>query len=80
MTARSEKERSFHVFYQLLKGGSKELKRDLLLTGSPEDYQYLSSSRLSVEGVDDHLEWRGLQVGLVHSGGQHIIDIRRLTS
>lgn len=65
VTARSEKERSFHVFYQLLKGGSKELKRDLLLTDSPEDYQYLSSSRLSVEGVDDHSEWRALQVSLL---------------
>lgn len=62
VTARSEKERSFHVFYQLLKGASKDLKRDLLLSGEPEDYLYLKSSRLSIEGVDDHSEWRALQV------------------
>jgi myosin protein heavy chain len=65
VTARSEKERSFHVFYQLLRGGSKDLRRDLLLSGEPEDYQYLKSSRLSVEGVDDHSEWRALQVCII---------------
>ena len=36
---------------------------DLLLSGGPEDYEYLKHSRLSVEGVDDHEEWRALQVG-----------------
>jgi myosin protein heavy chain len=66
VTARSEKERSFHVFYQLLKGGSKDLRKDLLLTGSPEDYHYLKQSRLSVEGVDDHKEWRALEVSVIH--------------
>ena len=35
---------------------------DLLLSGNPEDYDYLKSSRLNVEGVDDHEEWRGLEV------------------
>lgn len=65
VTARSAKERSFHVFYQLLKGGSKDLRKDLLLSGEPEDYSYLKCSRLSIEGVDDHSEWRALQVSCV---------------
>lgn len=62
VTARSAKERSFHVFYQLLKGASKDLKKDLLLSGGPEDYEYLKHSKLHVEGVDDHSEWRALEV------------------
>lgn len=66
VTARSEKERSFHVFYQLLKGANKDLKKDLLLAGGPEDYLYLKSSRLSIEGIDDHSEWRALQVRSIH--------------
>lgn len=74
MTARSEKERSFHVFYQLLKGASKDLKKDLLLTGNPQDYAYLNSSRLSVEGVDDHSEWRALEVRLDFAQSKENLD------
>ena len=35
---------------------------DLLLADGPEEYEYLKQSRLSVEGVDDHAEWRSLEV------------------
>lgn len=35
---RSDNERSFHVFYQLLRSGDRALLEKLLLTGNPGDY------------------------------------------
>ncbi|EPQ25836.1 uncharacterized protein PFL1_06511 [Pseudozyma flocculosa PF-1] len=61
---RSEKERSFHIFYQLLRGGEPELKQKLLLSSSPDDYGFLRGSRKDVEGVDDRSEWRLLREAL----------------
>ncbi|KAF7356757.1 Myosin II heavy chain [Mycena venus] len=49
---RSEAERSFHVFYQLMAGGGV-LKENLLLGGGRE-----------VDGVDDKEEWAGLKGAL----------------
>ncbi|KIJ56408.1 hypothetical protein M422DRAFT_150276 [Sphaerobolus stellatus SS14] len=60
---RSEAERNFHVFYQLLEGGGS-LKDALLLEGTVEDYEYLNKSRASVDGVDDREEWRTLKTAL----------------
>lgn len=60
---RSEAERSFHVFYQLMAGGGK-MKEDLLLGGGVEDYEYLNKSRREVDGVDDMEEWSALQTAL----------------
>ncbi|KAN0065099.1 class II myosin [Thecaphora frezii] len=61
---RSDKERSFHIFYQLLRGGEPELRQKLLLSDSPDDYGYLRGSRRDVEGVDDRSEWRLLREAL----------------
>ncbi|KAJ1018874.1 hypothetical protein NDA16_004677 [Ustilago loliicola] len=61
---RSENERSFHIFYQLLRGGEPELKQKLLLTSSPDDYAYLKGTRKDVEGVDDRAEWKLLRDAL----------------
>ncbi|THH09667.1 hypothetical protein EW145_g1839 [Phellinidium pouzarii] len=44
VVVRSEAERSFHVFYQLMEADS-ELKQQLLLDGGVEDYEYLNKSR-----------------------------------
>lgn len=60
VTNRSEKERNFHIFYQLLRGDDEKLKSKLLLTSSPENYGYLKHSRKHVEGIDDTHEWRAL--------------------
>ncbi|KAH0447906.1 hypothetical protein IEQ34_023261 [Dendrobium chrysotoxum] len=57
VTTRSEKERSFHIFYQLLRGANDELKSKLLLGKTPEEYDYLKNTRKHVEGVDDASEW-----------------------
>ncbi|KAG7095147.1 hypothetical protein E1B28_005926 [Marasmius oreades] len=59
VVVRSEAERSFHVFYQLL-GAGEQLKENLLLGGGIEDYEYLNKSRREIDGVDDKQEWSAL--------------------
>ncbi|KAJ4474099.1 nonmuscle myosin heavy chain b [Lentinula edodes] len=80
VVVRSEAERSFHVFYHLLAGGS-DLKGEehiysattvsdlspidkLLLGGGVEDYEFLNKSRREVDGVDDREEWYALKAAL----------------
>ncbi len=58
---RAENERSFHIFYQLLRGDEPELKKMLLLSSSPDDYAYLKGTRKDVEGVDDRAEFKLLR-------------------
>ncbi|KAK4685841.1 hypothetical protein P7C73_g4302, partial [Tremellales sp. Uapishka_1] len=51
VTARAEGERSFHVFYQLLKGAKEAGFTDaLLLEGGPEKYDFLKKTRLQIDG------------------------------
>ncbi|CDO73933.1 hypothetical protein BN946_scf185016.g90 [Trametes cinnabarina] len=63
VVVRSEAERSFHVFYQLMEGGGS-LKETLLLDGDVEDYEYLNKSRREVDGIDDREEWNLLKNAL----------------
>ncbi|KAG9003013.1 hypothetical protein FRB94_001636 [Tulasnella sp. JGI-2019a] len=63
VTARSEAERSFHVFYHLLESNGS-LRDALLLDGTVVDYQYLNKSRAQIDGVDDREEWRALKSAL----------------
>ncbi|KAF7303718.1 Myosin type II heavy chain [Mycena indigotica] len=63
VVVRSEAERNFHVFYQLMAGGGS-LKENLLLSGGIEDYEYLNMSRREVDGVDDKEEWSLLKGAL----------------
>lgn len=67
---RSERERNFHIFYQLLGSGIKErsLRSKLLLSDKAEDYRYLSKSRTTIDGVDDALEWLALKSALATVG------------
>ncbi|KAL4250147.1 TRAFAC class myosin-kinesin ATPase superfamily protein [Abortiporus biennis] len=63
VVVRSEAERSFHVFYQLMEAGGS-LKETLLLDGNVEDYEYLNKSRREVDGIDDVEEWHSLKSAL----------------
>jgi myosin heavy subunit len=49
----SEGERSYHIFYQLLKGGDKELLNKLKLIPNPKQYNYLCKSVINVASIDD---------------------------
>lgn len=74
VTSRSEKERAFHIFYQLLigcsstrsgGGGDEDLAEKLLLNSTdPKDYHYLNRTKLVVDGMDDLEEWRNLRDSL----------------
>ncbi|KAG1663736.1 hypothetical protein FOA52_006105 [Chlamydomonas sp. UWO 241] len=47
-------ERSYHIFYQLVKGASSAQRALYRLPAKPEEYRYLSSSGCtSIKGVDD---------------------------
>lgn len=51
-------ERSFHIFYQLIKGADAELLSRLNLTRNALDYRYLSNSKVqTVDGIDDKAEF-----------------------
>ncbi|KAI0726107.1 nonmuscle myosin heavy chain b [Fomitopsis betulina] len=63
VVVRSEAERSFHVFYQLMEGGGS-IKETLLLDGDLENYEYLNKSRREVDGIDDKEEWALLKNAL----------------
>lgn len=61
VTSRSEQERSFHIFYELLRGAPQRLKESLLLDRDVQDYGYLSLSSNTVDGLDDNQEWKALE-------------------
>ncbi|KAJ3082640.1 hypothetical protein HDU99_002055 [Rhizoclosmatium hyalinum] len=60
VTHQTGKERNYHVFYQLMKGASPELKSKLLLEGDLNDYMFVKDSRKDIEGVDDSAEFKTL--------------------
>ncbi|CAJ0577693.1 unnamed protein product, partial [Mesorhabditis spiculigera] len=53
-------ERSFHIFYQLIKGADANLAEELLLEPSPKNYKFLSHGDLSIQNVNDKEEFKGL--------------------
>ncbi|TRM59064.1 P-loop containing nucleoside triphosphate hydrolase protein [Schizophyllum amplum] len=81
VVVRSEAERNFHVFYMLMAGGGS-IKKDLLLDGDVEDYEYLNRSRREVDGVDDKEEWTALKASLevVGFSPQEQIDLFRIVA
>ncbi|KAK6360451.1 hypothetical protein TWF730_006593 [Orbilia blumenaviensis] len=53
-------ERNYHVFYQLLRGATRELRDQLMLTGDVDDYGYTKSANKHIVGVNDKDEFDGL--------------------
>eukprot|EP00939_MAST-03C_sp_MAST-3C-sp1_P000332 g332.t1 len=67
------KERSFHIFYQLLGSGNQKLLDDLSLRSDPSNYGFLKTSGCYVidnEGgrVSDHNEWSEMKLAMGHIG------------
>ncbi|KAF4124511.1 homoserine O-acetyltransferase/O-succinyltransferase [Geosmithia morbida] len=57
----NSQERSYHIFYQLLKGASPQMKKDFLLQGlGIEDFQYTRHGHDTIVGVSDREEWDSL--------------------
>ncbi|PHZ15091.1 myosin 1 [Rhizopus microsporus ATCC 52813] len=55
----TSKERNYHVFYQLLEA-DEDIKKQLLLDGCANDYNFLKQSNKRIEGVDDKEEYNNL--------------------
>eukprot|EP00833_Pecoramyces_ruminatium_P015999 jgi/Orpsp1_1/1190031/evm.model.d7180000076232.1 len=68
VTYQSDKERNYHIFYQLLNGASDDIKDKLLLTGSLNDYEYIKHSKKNIDGVDDAEEFELLKESMLIMG------------
>ena len=53
VTHQSDNERNFHIFYQLVTGADAALREKIMLKSNLEQYSYINSSCLSIQGVDD---------------------------
>ncbi|KFH42055.1 Myosin type-2 heavy chain-like protein [Hapsidospora chrysogenum ATCC 11550] len=57
----NSQERNYHIFYQLLKGASRQMKKQFLLEGlDVGDFQYIRDGHDTIVGVSDLDEWDSL--------------------
>ncbi|EPR79697.1 Myosin heavy chain, partial [Spraguea lophii 42_110] len=61
VTRQVKGERNYHIFYQLIKGASAEIKEEIMLKGSLKDYKYLKDTTFEINGVDDVEEFKNLE-------------------
>ncbi|XP_049597876.1 unconventional myosin-Ic isoform X2 [Syngnathus scovelli] len=74
-------ERNFHIFYQLLDGGSTELLQMLDLERNPQNYQYLVKGNCSkASSISDKKNWKVLMnalsvIGFTDEDLQNLLNI-----
>ncbi|GAX85034.1 hypothetical protein CEUSTIGMA_g12454.t1 [Chlamydomonas eustigma] len=62
-------ERSYHIFYQLVKGATEEERQALRLPTDPSAFRYLAGSGCtSIEGVDDAADFRAVRTAMLDVG------------
>ncbi|XP_076456180.1 unconventional myosin-Ib-like isoform X2 [Babylonia areolata] len=65
VAVQSSGERSFHIFYQLLRGADNELLSKLKLEADPQVYSFLNSSGcVDVDTIDDSANFQVVQNGM----------------
>ncbi|XP_072847241.2 unconventional myosin-Ia isoform X1 [Pogona vitticeps] len=57
-------ERNFHIFYQMLSGGSDQQLRHLKLQRDCSHYYYLNREAPNLQGVDDAANFKALQIAM----------------
>ena len=62
VTHQGEKERNYHVFYQLLRGADDTLRNQLFLSDDLDQYRFLRNSNKNILGVDDGQSFKQLRV------------------
>lgn len=73
VTHQAEKERNYHIFYQLLKGADEKIKEELFLSDDLNQSRFIRNSNKNIMGVDDGQNFKNLMVFLVQ-----IIQFRML--
>merc|ERR1719340_76279 len=77
----AQEERTFHIFYQLLMGASKEFKSQMLLDDA-KNYTFMTAGGLRVPGIDDVEEFAATQNAMRVMGisDEDMISIWRVIS
>ncbi|KAJ9054568.1 class II myosin [Entomophthora muscae] len=58
VTHQSSKERNYHIFYQFVKGASKDTLDKFLITSDLNAYAYTKNSMKNIDGVDDETDFK----------------------
>lgn len=61
VTYQNKDERSYHIFYYLIKGADKKLRETLFLSNNFMDYKCIKNSCHSINGVNDKEEFENLE-------------------